>query len=186
MPRLYHDTSIFYLHCLCHQTAPHIWLWSHSWGSKQVNNKALYTLLLACLTMSLVTDKGSFFTGSCGDFELQKKVMWIRASARYRMWQQQGQVLTQGQWPALMTIDNNLSLFDFQPNSLLERGNHCLKTASNKWSGSLYKTSKINLKRYQWTVYLYNACGALSPAFSPLNFALIIHACEIAWLEVTL
>lgn len=44
-----------------------------------------------------------------------------------------GQVLTQGQRPALMTIDNNLSLFDFQPNSLLERGNHCLKTAS-KWS----------------------------------------------------
>lgn len=30
-----------------------------------------------------------------------------------------------------MTIDNNLSLFDFQPNSLLERGNHFHKTASN-------------------------------------------------------
>lgn len=32
-----------------------------------------------------------------------------------------GQVPTQGQQPALMTIDNNLSLFDFQPNSLLEK-----------------------------------------------------------------
>lgn len=31
-----------------------------------------------------------------------------------------GQVPTQGPQPALMTIDNNLSLFDFQPNSLLE------------------------------------------------------------------
>lgn len=47
---------------------------------------------------------------------------------------QVGQVLTQGQWLALMTIDNNLSLFDFQANSLLEKGNQCLKTASNKWS----------------------------------------------------
>lgn len=33
-----------------------------------------------------------------------------------------GQVPTQGPQPALMTIDNNLSLFDFQPNSLLETG----------------------------------------------------------------
>lgn len=53
-----------------------------------------------------------------------------------------GQVLTQGQWLTLMTIDNNLSLFDFQPNSLLERGNHCLKTASNKWS----RTNKALIK----------------------------------------
>lgn len=42
-----------------------------------------------------------------------------------------GQVLTQGQCPALMTIDNNLSLSDFQPNSLLERGNHCPKPTTN-------------------------------------------------------
>lgn len=55
-----------------------------------------------------------------------------------------GQVLTQGQWPALMTIDNNLSLFDFQPNSLLERENHCLKTAS-KWRKQSFdkKTPKL-------------------------------------------
>lgn len=42
------------------------------------------------------------------------------------------QILTPGHWPALMTIDNNLSLFDFQPNSLMERGNQCLKNASDK------------------------------------------------------
>lgn len=43
-----------------------------------------------------------------------------------------GQALTQGQQPALMTIDNNLNLFDFQPNSLLERANHCHKSSNNK------------------------------------------------------
>ena len=75
-----------------------------------------------------------------------------------------GQVLTQGQRPALMTIDNNLSLLDFQPNSLLERGNHCLKTAGHKWSGrhkGLIKTPSTRLKNpfergCQSAVYLCN------------------------------
>lgn len=107
-----------------------------------------------------------------------------------------GQVLTQGQWPALMTIDNNLSLFDFQPNSLLERGNHYPKTASNKWSGKskgLIKQSGFNLDQnqfensYQSAVCLLNACSVSSCwASFLLNFLLIIHASEIAWLEVTL
>lgn len=48
-----------------------------------------------------------------------------------------GQVPTQGQQPALMTIDNNLSLFDFQPNSLLEKRREWLPLDCQwlKWSG---------------------------------------------------
>lgn len=47
-----------------------------------------------------------------------------------------GQVPTQGQPPALMTIDNNLSLFDFQPNSLLEKRGEWLPLDCQwvKWS----------------------------------------------------
>lgn len=100
-----------------------------------------------------------------------------------------GQVLTQGQWPALIAIDSSLSLLDFQPNSLLERANHCLKTGGNKWSGrdkALIKHRSIcSLWNHvgndsQSTLY----CSLWQPRASV--FVLIIHWCEIAWWEVTL
>lgn len=78
-----------------------------------------------------------FFTRSGGNFELQKNRCGHIRPRGIEPVSRVGQVLTQGQWPALMTIDNNLSLFDFQPNSLSDRGSHCLKTAGNKWSGRI-------------------------------------------------
>lgn len=101
-----------------------------------------------------------------------------------------GQVLTQGQRPALMTIDNNLSLLDFQPNSLLERGNHCLKTAGHKWSGrnkGLIKTAstqRLNMAVSLQCIYIMIRVEI--PPHVELNSPLIIHVSEIAWLEVTM
>lgn len=105
--------------------------------TKEGNSQALYTLLLAFLNMffwfgyrrRILPEAVAILSCRKTDVDTCVHPHGITPDSRV------GQVLTQGQWSALMTIDNNLSLFDFQPNSLLERGNHSLKTASNKWSG---------------------------------------------------
>lgn len=121
---------------------------SHRQESKEIHNQDALLLLLVWPWASLQKKCFVFFTSSCGTFELQKNLHGQRCLHGIEPDSRVGQVLTQGQRLTLMTIDNNLSFFDFQPNSLLERGNYCLETASNKWSRrkkNFDKTSKLLL-----------------------------------------
>lgn len=161
------------LYCLCQRTVIHK---CHIEGSKHKrNNIALSALLWASLTVSLVTQE---HRRRCGNFGLQEKWCGHMCPCDIDPDSEMGQVLTQGQQPALMTIDNNLSLFDFQPNSLLERGNHCLKTAS-KWSKVGNEVRKLRFDKTpqsqfdcscQTTVYIMHTVPSSCWACSCLSF----------------
>lgn len=76
-----------------------------------------------------------------------------------------GQVFTQSQQHTLMSIDNNLSLFDFRPNSLLERRHHCLKLTKNE-----EKEADVFSPNLVWKLCIVDDISTHNDDFLLLNF----------------